>query len=253
MDKQDIVTYSSKYGSFSWKKDIFDSQILEREVAKILSIETSQTKFLPQLIQQIIASFRKNKIVYATYRFNQARFPLIHALETTGFLLVDGAINLEAKISEKFTDIPQAIRRATTADLSQLEQLANNAFSISRFYNDPLITKEQANKIYSEWIKNSVISKTADEVFVWEDNKKIYGFTTVKKNGNIVLIAVATTQRGKGIAKALVKISLNTFLDWGLSHATIETQTTNISALRAYQSCGFKIYEALVTYRWALK
>jgi hypothetical protein len=40
---------------------------------------------------------------------------------------------------------------------------------------------------------------------------------------------------------------------WGAKKSEIETQMANIPAIRAYQSCGFKIVDSYLTFRWAKK
>lgn len=254
MNPRDKFEHSSHLGSFSWQYQKFDSEILERNVAKVTSLTSPENyNDRKKLIKKLKQSFKKNSVEYATYRLKASDFLTIHALEDEGFRLVDGIINLEAKELASSNDNSKDIRHATVDDVSQLQKLASTAFSATRFYNDPLISIEQAGKIYSEWIKNSIAKKMADSVFVYEENRQLYGFTTVKKDGNIVLIAVSKTMQGKGIGKLLVKRCINQFIEWGLTSATIETQMQNIPALRAYQSCGFKVVDSLLTFRWSKK
>lgn len=47
--------------------------------------------------------------------------------------------------------------------------------------------------------------------------------------------------------------ALEKFIEWGLPEAVIETQATNIPAIRAYQSCGYKMYQTYLTLRWVKK
>lgn len=249
MAKHDVFKYSSKLGSISWQFQDFDSEILERRVAKIISFDprgdTSKT-----LVKRLLNSFKEKNIEYATYRFNASDFPTIHALENNGFVLVDGYINLEAEVLGH-EDLPRNIRMCTENDIKALQGLASQSFSKTRFYNDPLIKKSQADKIYSEWIKNSILGTMADMVFVWEEGKNLLGFVTIKKNGNLALIALSKDVQGKGIGKLLVKAALSQFKKWKVKTSTIETQMTNIPALRTYQSCGYKTVDSHLTFRWA--
>lgn len=246
-----LINFSSlKFGSFSWKKDLFDSKILKRNVAKI-EIFSPKPSFISELTGKLVADLKENNIDYATIRFPATQFPMIHEFERSGFLLVDCSVSLGMNLKNEFKDIPKQIRQAKNSDIPMLQKIAGGSFHLNRFYNDSVISKDQADEIYSQWIKNSLEKKQADSVFVWEENERICGFTTLKKSGNIVLIAVDNNHRGKGIAKNLIKRSLNQFIIWRLKNATIETQMTNIPALRAYQACGFKIEKVFVTYRWS--
>jgi ribosomal protein S18 acetylase RimI-like enzyme len=57
--------------------------------------------------------------------------------------------------------------------------------------------------------------------------------------------------QGNGIGKMLVKSALSYIKDSGGDNAKIETQIQNISAIRAYASCGFKAIETYLTFAWS--
>lgn len=241
-----------KRNLFSWQYLKWDSEILERRTTKIISFKSQGTiKERRKLVKKLLKGFLDEKIAYATYRLNASDFLTIHALEEEGFRLVDGLICLELELNASFKGIPNNIRPAVKEDAEKLQNLAHNAFSQTRFYNDPQVKKYQADRIYSEWIKNSINGPMANKVFVFKEKGNALGFITLKKNGNIVLIAVDKRQRGKGIGKSLVQAAINQFLKWSLKKSTIETQMTNMSALRTYQSCGYKIKNSFLTFRWS--
>lgn len=246
MDKN---LFLGSFGKFSWEYQPWDSKILERKMAKILLFEPKDEP--KSLIKELIKSLEIEKIQYATFRINASDFSIIHALEDNEFRLVDGYFEMEADIAENYETSP-LIREARKDDLEELQKIATSSFSKTRFYNDPLIKKSQADKIYSEWIKNSILGKMADMVLVWEEGKTLLGFVTIKKNGNLTLIAVSKDAQGKGIGKLLVRAALNQFKKWGILNSTIETQMTNIPALRTYMSCGYKVTDSYLTFRWSL-
>ena len=246
----DTFTHTSQNGSFFWRKDLFDSQILSMSVAKIIDFKASPNN-QKNLVCELNASLQRHAINYAVYRFSANNFATIHALEENHWLLVDGSIHLYLKLTKQSFDIPANIRLATSEDVPQLQTIARTSFTFNRFYNDPLISKTAANEIYAEWIKNSINKHLADAVFVYFENEKLYGFATLKKDGDIVLVAVAPQQQGRLIGRYLVASAINQCIQWNLPAATIETQLTNIPALRSFQSTGFKIKETLLTFRWS--
>lgn len=228
----------------------FDTEVLERKTARLTILSTSEDlSHKKELIKTIIEEFRNKKLEYVTTRIKATDFSTIHALESQGFRLVDGYIVLEANVGGG--DISENIREGTLEDAEDLQKIAGSSFSQTRFYNDPQIKKYQADKVYSEWVKNSLLKKVADLVLVWTEAGKIYGFTSIKKNGNIALIAVSGEKQGKGIGKLLVKAALAKFSQWGVKSSSIETQMTNIPALRTYIACGYKITESRLTFRWS--
>ena len=221
---------------FSWKLDDFDSEILGFKVAKIEVLNSLDVK---DLIKDLI----KNKVTYATCRVQSNNFPMIHALEKAGFILVDGLITLEINTSDIETEISAIeIREANKNDLDKLKKITNGLYSISRIFNDSIISKDKANKFYIKWVENSVL--------VWEEEKDILGYITLQKKGQVPLIGVSPQARGKGIAKKLIKASFNRFKEWGCEIIRIETQMDNIPALRVYHDCGFKVVNSFLTLRW---
>lgn len=249
---QTTISQTSSHGSFSWKKDAFDSEMLNMSVAKVLSFQPT-SNHTNTLSEELITDLNKHHIEYAVYRVNARSFPIIHSLEKSGWLLIDGYIALDIKLKEEFPQNSEFIRIAKESDVPLLQSLARNSFLYNRYYNDSLIPKHQADEIYAQWIKNSVINRLADCILVWSEDQKIYGFITLKKDGDLVLIAVDKTKQGHKIGRYLVQAALNQCIKWKLNKATIETQMTNIPALRSFQSAGFRITDSLLTFRWTNK
>lgn len=235
---------------YSWELSKFDTEILGYKVAKIINIDSSgDSEEIFRNIHNLNEDLRKNDTRYATYRVNANNYPLIQSLEKSGYLLVDGLITLEATINLEKANNHSNIRIAAENDLPQLLELAGIVFNnVTRYYHDPIIPKEKADLIYKKWIKNTLEGKFGDMVLVWE-KKGILGLITLDKKGQILLIGLAKEARGKGIGRELVQSALNQFGDWGIKKILVETQMTNIPALRLYQSCGFKITDSYLTFR----
>lgn len=230
---------------YSWKLDDFDSEIFGFRVAKIEILDSESVK---DLIEDLIT----NKVKYATYRVQSNNFPTIHALEKSGFILVDGLISLSIDISNiEKGETTDRIREADRNDSSKLRNLTSGLYLISRAFNDPLIPKNKANEFYVRWIENSILGKAADSVLVWEEIGEILGYITLQKKGQIPLLGVSKEARGKGIARKLINASFNKFKEWKVENIIIETQMGNIPALRVYSACGFKIIDSFLTLRWA--
>lgn len=230
---------------YSWKLDDFSTQVLGFKTVKIVNIES------PDNVKDLLSDFAKNSIEYATYRVGANNFPLIHSLEKSGFVLVDGLISLDADISNmEIRERTNEIREASKNDLKELTDMTLGLYLISRIYNDPLIPKKKADNFYKKWVENSLSGKVADMVLVWYE-KKLLGYITLQKKGQIPLIGVSREAQGRGIAKKLIKASFVKFKEWGVGVVKIETQMGNIPALRVDIDCGFKIVDSFLTFRWA--
>lgn len=128
----------------------------------------------------------------------------------------------------------------------ELIELALASGKYSRFLVDEGFGKEPFEKLYMEWLKNSVNGKFADKVWVAIDQNRVIGFVTAKKSveeksGQVGLIAVSEEYRGKKIGHAL----MNTCNDWyvanQLQQATVVTQGDNIPACKFYESAGYHV------------
>lgn len=227
---------------FSWHNDPFDTEILGFSTAKITEINS------PNDVVGLVNALIEGYIEYATYRFSSKRLDIAHALEKNGFLLVDGAINFENSSLETYES--KNVREAIIEDIERLKQISGHAFDSTRFFNDPIISNNKAQEIYKRWVENSVSSDVADRVLVFEQNGMIAGYVTIKGE-HIPLIAVGKEFQGNGIGKMLVKSALSYIKDSGGDNAKIETQIQNISAIRAYASCGFKAIETYLTFAWS--
>ncbi|HEY1353762.1 MAG TPA: GNAT family N-acetyltransferase [Ktedonobacteraceae bacterium] len=247
---KESMHHTSASGSFSWKQDAFDSQILALPVAKVTDFQPAANQHT-RLADELTLSLRDHDAGYALYRCPAQHFQTVHALERNHWRLVDGSIHLDLELTERLFGVPASIRRATAADVPQLQTIARQSFTFNRYYTDPLIPRAAADEIYAQWIKNSIDHHFADAVFVSADQEKLSGFATLKKDGDVVLVAVTPQHQGRLLGRQLVARALNECIQWNLARATIETQLTNLPALRCFQSLGFKIKATFLTLRWA--
>lgn len=250
---------------YSWKIDDFDSKVFGFNATKITYLDSKN-------IKNLIRDLNKNKISYATIRVKANDFQLIHSLEQSGFILVDGLISLSIDVSSLKFKVSREVRDAKISDLLQLKRLTTSLYSNTRITNDPK-TKAFANKYYTSWVENSVNGEAADSVLVWAPPRRgsapegrkggeILGYVTLQKKGRrpggasgpegqVPLIGVSEKARGKGIGRSLLHASFARFKKWGVDNVNIDTQMSNIPALRAYQRVDFKIVGSYLTFRWA--
>lgn len=240
--------------TFSWNLLEYDTKLFGMKTAKI-------THVAPHDIQALVHELQTHGVEYATYRVESQQMETVARLEAAGFVLVDGFIELEQKAGDRSSTVDNSfIRSATNEDIPALRALAGSSFIYNRFYNDPLITKEQADTLFADWVQNSVAQIAADEVFVYENEGNIVGFVTIKYVGEIPLIAVSKEVRGQGIAQKLITHALHALAirnsqpetrNPKLATITIDTQLQNIPALRTYIRCGFLPTKSFFTYRWS--
>jgi ribosomal protein S18 acetylase RimI-like enzyme len=183
--------------------------------------------------------------------FYQARVPAERpeaaaALTAAGFAVV----NVTVTLARKPAPVPDApggfeVRNASVeADGGTLD-IAERAFTSTRFHLDPLIPANVANRIKRDWAENSLTGGRGDGMLVAVRDDAPVGFlaslSTETDRGRtrvIDLIAVAEEARGSGAGRALVTSFVAGARD-GYDEVLVGTQAANPAATRFYERLGF--------------
>lgn len=172
---------------------------------------------------------------------DSSKTKLINYLINDGYELLIPTVDLELKTADiNYQYNATNIREATEHDLNQLWELAGNSFTQSRLHC--MAGNHIADLMHGDWIANCLNKSQADHVLVYHEYSIIYGFIAIKEEnsiGNIVLIAVDNLKRGQGIGKRLVMYACD-LLKETTTKVKVRTELPNISAIRMYESCGFR-------------
>jgi dTDP-4-amino-4,6-dideoxy-D-galactose acyltransferase len=124
----------------------------------------------------------------------------------------------------------------------KLVDLSMQSGLYSRYKIDPGFKNNEFERLYLAWIENSVNKKIADHTFVYKEDDQELGFVTLKiKNntGQIGLIAVDETSRGKSIGKKLVAAVVGKLIQKNIPELDVATQIDNADACNFYKKTGF--------------
>lgn len=189
-------------------------------------------------------------------------YPAVHKIEATLLDRYKGVLADEkitfiktlGKLSVQNTDA-HIISYDQSNVSPELLDLAWESGIYSRFNIDPHFKNNEFRQLYKIWIERSVSREIAKDVLVYMDESRIGGMITLgEKNnkGDIGLVAVAESSRGKGIGKKLMAAAENAFQDMGYHEVQVVTQGINAPAMNLYQSCGYTINERLFYYHFWL-
>lgn len=245
----------------------WDSQVLGIPVGRLIkfNILPEAKKHSTELFKKIEEMLQLSQLQYVTARLPQAQWWLIQGFESVGFQTVDSVAEFGKEI--ELTQRPQRLqapklpsgysfRPATPEDAEAVANLALKTFSLSRFHNDPILTRTQAERVHFEWAKNCCTGKQADQVWLIETKHEIVGFITNKlknKIGVIDLIAVSSGESGRGFGRALMQQSESWFTACDCKEISVQTQANNYAAMALYAHCGFRIRLTQNTLRWSAK
>jgi ribosomal protein S18 acetylase RimI-like enzyme len=237
----------------------FDTEILGIKTAKILKLATRNDSCKDKLLKDSI-----NHLIIHNYKYASVRIPLdydwVHRLENCGFRLTDVICFLYTDTTSVIKLIHSyEIRPAKVEDTQKMLDIADNAFVYGRFFQDNEIPKDKANNIYKNWVINSVNRTVCNEIFILSDNNNPIGFISIKDLTNIEspqislasieLLVVNRNYRGKGISKILINEALGYCQSKHIRITLVDTQITNLPALRSYLSSGFQFGQTYTTLR----
>lgn len=222
--------------------DIFLSEIIGRPAWKVVDAEL----FKPE-------GFR-NGDLQSGFAYGQADSQDVASafrLQEFGFRLIDTNVQLscpidrvpiEPKTQSTLADEQYFIRFAKASDETQVGNIAENSFQLTRFHLDPQVPNKIANQIKRRWAENFFTGERGDKMVVAEYQEQIVGFLQLLERGAeliIDLIAVAMPHQGKKLARRMVQFA--TEKGTGYQRCRVGTQIANTRSLRAYQSLGFRI------------
>ncbi|MDR1057285.1 MAG: GNAT family N-acetyltransferase [Coxiellaceae bacterium] len=219
----------------------FDTKLFGFKVAKILPSKLLLTK-----LKSILDKLRAQQIRLVYWQADGANKLSQKAIRNFQGLLsckpVTYAINLNKSMASQTS--PEVKIYRSKKPTPEMQQLAVAISTLSRFGIDPKMPKKLMQKMYQTWLKNSVNNIAADQVLVIKNKHKVAGMITLstkKKRGDIRLLAVASSCRGKKFGTKLVQAAKNYFIKKGFSKLQVVTQKSNIPACHLYKKCGFSI------------
>jgi GNAT superfamily N-acetyltransferase len=186
-------------------------------------------------------------------------WPTVHALEASGFLLMDTLVYLRRPLD----DMPDnggrhEVRPAAPAEADEVAHVARDAFRdyIGHYHTDPRLDPLKVAEIYPSWAHRATADPAvADRVLVAEADGRIAGFAALKRiDAELVdgmLYAVAPAQRGRGMYRALLAASIAWASRSGYRSMVYSTQLSNLVALKTVLRMGFVPHRSSYTFhRW---
>ncbi len=161
-----------------------------------------------------------------------------------GAHLADEKVTFVLSVPTAPPDLPAGVEVATTVT-PKLTALALQAGHMSRFQTDSNFAPDVYERLYTQWIQNSVQGSMAREVLVYRPDASAEeaGLITLGVKNNRVdigLLAVDAQVRGQAIGSKLIAASQQRTRAWGYDTLQVVTQLANVGACRFYERCGFQ-------------
>ena len=141
------------------------------------------------------------------------------------------------------------IRHATSSDVDsfrelRLEALKNHPDAFGQDYNDIILRPQKY------WDETLTINSKEEALFFAEQNGQLIAITGIFRGSSKKSLHKATIWgvyvkpewRGHRISEALIRACLDWAKEQGLAIVYLGVVTTNQSAIKSYNRCGFSIY-----------
>jgi GNAT superfamily N-acetyltransferase len=178
---------------------------------------------------------------------------LARDLAAAGFYVVDVNVTLarpasapgESERSQPSPDVH--VGEIAASERAAVLDMARDSFRYSRFHLDPLLTRDDADRIKREWIVSYLDRQRGDRLFVATVAGRPAGFlAALASNAEnmerrvIDLMAVSPEFRRQGVGEALIQGFLSAYRD-RCARFEVATQAANIPSLRLYEKLGFSV------------
>ncbi|WP_165822139.1 GNAT family N-acetyltransferase [Hymenobacter edaphi] len=136
-----------------------------------------------------------------------------------------------------------------------LRALAQDSSGWSRFRRDACFAPGSWQRLYNQWLQESLRGRLAREVLVHDDAAgQPLGMLTLAQQGPVAtigLLAVAPAARRQGVGRALLQAAGQRAQGWGCTELRVTTQQANHAAVALYRAGGFRVEtEALIYHIW---
>ncbi len=233
-----------------WDSEILGTQCATLDLHLPECDQPSRKATASLLIHQALLRCRMEDTRFLSTKIGSDQFAQIHALEDSGFRLMDAEMVLRHfGPSPKPADIPGIGFEIKSDEEVEALVTMGKLFRMSRFFADPRIGAERAENLWQASVKGSC-GGHADSFMVAMESTTPLAFATFMddmdfhglagpSSRSFFHVGVAASAQGRGLGTALIQNAIAQ--SQGFDHLLVETQSRNSGALALYQKCGFRI------------
>ena len=212
------------------------------------------------LLSNLLTKCSERGIIHLTARVHTEDISSIHALESSGFRIMDTRIMYSLDLRRKrmvhepvSSKTSCCVRQFKQNDVDKLANIALESFkggrvATDRFHADPSLSREKSDQLYVKWVVNSC-QGLADAVFVSEIDGIPVGYITCKvynlqsqklgvRFGSMIISAVSLSARQKGVYNTMFDAGLRWLAD-RVDIVEVGTQIGNYLVQRVWTKFGF--------------
>lgn len=176
-------------------------------------------------------------------------------LEARGFRFVEMVLHprLENLKNRKFPIDDLLIVPAEKADLAELQDMAERAFSFERYHIDPRLSPKFGDLRYGNWIRNS-LNHQAQRLLKVLDRGRLVAFFIIEirsdQSSYWHLTAIAPEWQGKGYGQRVWLKMLAYCREQGSQYVSTTISARNTPVLNLYSKLQFRFSPPEMTFHW---
>jgi ribosomal protein S18 acetylase RimI-like enzyme len=221
----------------------FDSEVWNKKVCRLYV----RAPFAEEELREALAAERPD-VVFA---FSPCSPGIMETLCRAGFRFIS-IRSTYALPSGKDVEEPALPSAFRTVSLAQgirasdedIRGMAATIGAASRYFNDPRIQPEEAMRLYTAWIRNSLFRGYANEAIAVLHEDRMVGIATLKVKegtGIIDILGVSPSFQRLGLGGVLLGRAVGFFRSRGIQDIVVVTEGENLKANAFYQHKGFVI------------
>jgi RimJ/RimL family protein N-acetyltransferase len=239
------VLSGSKSNSLITAHSSWDSIAFERKVEVLQELTISDYANFEREAHSAIQALSADGVSLVTARISSSRTHDLQKLQNVGFCVVETTFS-PAFIGGLGDTIPSefVVRNANSQDLQAIMMVAHEAFTVSRFHNDPYIPDAMANRRYENWVKSTASSESQELLSIVNANDELVGFfisETTDHEAYWHLTALARPFRGRGLAAEVWKTVMQFQSQLGVTSFRTTISGANIRVVNLYPRLGFRL------------
>lgn len=175
-------------------------------------------------------------------------------LESHGFRFVE--MVLHPKIDNiQALDLPEenlTVASASKADVPELAEIAERAFSHERYHVDPRLNRKLADVRYGRWVKNSLDHLT-QRLLKITDGGRLLAFFLVELQDRSAywhLTAVAPEWQGRGYGLRIWQAMIRHHRAEACQQVATTISARNVAVLNLYAKLNFRFTPPEMTFHW---
>ncbi|KAF1677885.1 GNAT family N-acetyltransferase [Bacillus sp. SKDU12] len=238
-------------GVLLYENSLWESQILQKKIMNVKLLTANRSGQLKELFQAFYSVRQMDETDLVFVRVSAEDIGAAHVIQQQpssyfvgGFLKLANSPSFYDKTPSFFELGPPE-----PGDTEAICELSRDAFTKSRYFQDPLLSCEAANKIFREWTRNNLNGRAINVAA--KHNGEVIGYLQGLSRGDefvLDLMAIKPGFEGKRIAFHLLANLIEHPSTQKHKTVTAGTQLHNVRAIRLYERMGFTAVQSYYYY-----